>query len=134
MFAHSRLPDWERRLSVYLAEPGSGVFQFGVQDCALFGCGAVVAMTGIHPAPQFVGAYDDAKGAAEALRKLGAGTLAKTFDVYFERKKPGFAQRGDLVMAQGAIGVCLGKDGVFLTENDGLTRLPRGDFTAAWRV
>lgn len=134
MFEHPRLPNWERRLAAYLAEPGNDNFEYGVQDCALFGCGAVMAMTGHHPAPQFVGAYDDLRGAAEALQRLGAGTLVKTFSATFEQKHTGFAQRGDLVFAEGAIGVCMGKDGVFLTETEGFARRPRSAFTVAWRV
>lgn len=133
-FDHARLPDWERRLNAWLLEPGRDRFEYGVQDCALFGCGAVMAMTGVHPAPQFIGAYDGAESAAEALRELGKGTLLKTFDDYFARKKPAFAQRGDLVMAQKAIGVCMGANGVFLAQEVGLTRLPRSAFAVAWRV
>lgn len=133
-FQHKRLIDWERRLNDWLLEPGRDRFQWGVNDCALFGCGAVMAMTGEHPAPQFVGSYDDRAGAAEALRVLGEGTLLKTFDAHFERRQTFFARRGDLVMAQGAIGVCMGLTGVFLTENDGMTRLTRKSFLAAWSV
>ncbi len=121
-------------MAAWLAEPGRDKFEWSVNDCALFGCGAVLAMTGSHPAPQFVGAYDDAESAAEALRALGKGTLLKTFTQYFDRKKPAFAQRGDLVMAQKAVGICMGEDGLFLTENEGFTRRPRSAFTAAWKV
>ena len=134
LFDHPRLPDWERRLNAWLLEPGREKFEYGVQDCALFGCGAVMAMTGVHPAPQFVGAYGDAASAAEALRELGKGTLLKTFDQYFKRKKPAFAHRGDLVMAHKAIGVCMGANGVFLAQEIGLARLPRSAFVAAWKV
>lgn len=131
----ARLRDWERRLGDYLREPGRDRFSWGDNDCALFACGAVLAMTGEHPFPEFVGAYDTQRGAAEALRRLGKGTLRATWETKFIPKPPAFAQRGDIVAnADGAMGVCLGADALFLTENDGFARLPRSAFVAAWEV
>lgn len=130
----ARLPDWERRLSAYLAEPGRDVFEWGRQDCALFAAGAVEAVTGVHPFPEVAGTYSDAEGAAEVLRGLG-GTLFRTIDSAFPRKEPGFAQRGDLVFAQKAVGVCMGARGVFLQlDFPGFAFLPRDTFTHAWEV
>ena len=131
----ARLPDWERRLSEYLSTPGRDVFVWGTNDCALFAAGAIMAMTGDHPAPEFVGAYDDQHGAAEALRTLGAGTLFRTFDTRLPRKAVGFAQRGDIVWAQDAAGVCVGAKGAFLQVNaPGFAFLPRSEFKYAWEV
>ena len=131
----ARLPDWERRLSAYLSAPGRDVFAWGISDCALFAAGAVEAVRGEHPAPEFLGVYTDQRGAAEALRNLGGGTLFRTFDTRFARKEPGFAQRGDLVWAQEAVGVCMGARGVFLQlEAPGFAMLPRSAFEYAWEV
>lgn len=130
-----RLDDWERRLNAYLAAPGRDVFEWGKNDCALFAAGAVDAITGTHPAPEFLNVYTDQRGAAEALRELGDGTLFRTFDTRFPRKEPGFAQRGDLIWAQEAVGVCMGKNGVFLQlDIPGFAFLPRSDFKYAWEV
>jgi hypothetical protein len=139
-FHHPRTFDWERRLTAYLTEPRRHIFEWGENDCALLACGAVEAMTGCHPAPQFVGAYSDRDGAAWALREMGAGTLKATFDKVFERKRPGFAHKGDLILAHEAIGVCLGADAVFLQldapEGQPLefARVKRADFEIAWKV
>ena len=132
----ARLPDWESRLRAYLTEPGRERFAWGTNDCALFACGAVLAMTGEHPFPEFVGAYDSRESAAEALRRLGAGTLFATCDTKFARVSPAFAQRGDVVACDvGALGICLGADAVFLTDiADKYMRLPRDRFVAAWRI
>lgn len=131
----ARLPDWEGRLTAYLSTPGRDEFRWGEQDCALFAAGAVEAMTGEHPAPEFLGVYTDQRGAAEALRELGDGTLFRTFDTRFPRKAIGFAQRGDLVWAQDAVGVCMGKRGVFLqVDVPGFAFLPRSEFKYAWEV
>lgn len=129
----ARLPDWERRLSEFLAQPFA--FAWGAMDCALFACAAVEAMTGAHPYPEFPGTYDDRIGAARALRERGRGTLESTFGQKFAEVAPGFARRGDIVMAtDGAMGVCTGPAAAFLCEGDGLVRLPRATFTHAWRI
>lgn len=130
-----RLPDWERRLAAYIRDPARQVFAWGTNDCALFVCGAIEAMTGEHPFPEFVGQYDTREGAAKALRDLGKGTLISTFNTGFARKKPPFAQRGDVVMSQGALGICLGAEGLFLQDGDaGYSRIPRAAFVKAWAV
>jgi hypothetical protein len=129
----ARLPDWERRLNAFLAQPF--VFEWGAMDCALFACAAVEALTGAHPYPEFLGVYSDRIGAARALRELGKGTLEATFGQKFAEVPPGFARRGDVVMAtDGAMGVCVGASAVFLAEEGGLIRLPRATFTHAWRI
>jgi len=129
----ARLPDWERRLNAFLAQPFA--FEWGVMDCALFACAAVEALTGEHPYPEFLGVYSDRIGAAKALRELGKGTLEATFSQKFDAVPPGFARRGDIVMATGgAMGVCVGAAAVFLAEEGGLIRLPRATFTHAWRI
>lgn len=131
----ARLPDWERRLSEYLATPERDVFRWGVNDCALFACGAVEAMTGEHPDPRYLGRYDSREGAAKALRELGAGTLGGTFDDRFPSRPVSHARRGDLVMAMGAVGVCMGAFGVFLRQDaPGYAKLPRAMFERAWEV
>ena len=131
----ARLPDWERRLGEYLSAPGRDLFMWGVNDCALFAAGAVEAITGAHPAPEFLGVYDSQRGVAEALRELGDGTLFRTIDTRFPRKEPGFAQRGDLVWTQDAVGVCMGAKGVFLqADAPGFAMLPRSSFQYAWGV
>lgn len=134
MFEANRLPDWEPRLLAYLQEEGRSVFGWGTNDCALFGMGGVMAMTGEHPCPQYVGAYDDREGAALALRELGAGTLIGTLDTLFARKRTPFALRGDLVMVTGSVGICMGREATFLTEADGYTHYPRSAFEIAWSI
>lgn len=129
----SRLPDWEARLSAYFATPGRDQFVWGSNDCALFSCGAIEAMTGEHPFPEFLGAYSDRKGATRALRDLGKGTLHRTFGTRFASVEPAFARRGDIIWAQDSLGVCVGPFALFLGE-DGYERIPRADFVHAWRV
>lgn len=129
----TRLLDWEARLGAYLSTPGRDQFEWGANDCALFSCGAVEAMTGDHPFPEFLGVYTDREGAARALRDLGEGTLYRTFGSRFPNCENAFAQRGDIVWAQGALGICLGPFALFLSD-DGFERVPRAQFEDAWRI
>lgn len=131
-----KLKDWDLRLNAYLMEEGRDVFDWGSNDCALFACGAVMAQTGKHPAPEFIGAYDSREGAAEALRRLGAGTLGATATkILGEPISTSHARRGDIVMAHHALGVCMGKDSWFLSEGgEPFVKVPRADLVKAWRV
>lgn len=93
-----RHDDWEERLSVYLDRVADEPFKWGSHDCALFAADCVLAMTGADPAEAYRGKYDTARGAAEALREHGAGTLLKTLRATFETEiSVHFAQRGDVV-------------------------------------
>lgn len=139
-----RFPDWEARLSEWIVANRSREFAWGEWDCILMACSAVEAQTGVDPAEQYRGRYSDARGAAEALRELGKGTLLKTVDDVFERRPVGKARRGDLVMRKGAIGVCVGGAGLFVGDAEhletsnivgaGLVPVPRSEFEKAWTV
>lgn len=132
-----KLRDWPGRLNNYIAEQRGKPFQYGITDCALFACGAIMAQTGEHPAPEFVGAYDDAESAAQALRELGAGTLKKTADRILGKSNQvatSHAQRGDIVMWNDALGVCMGSFAVFLRPEGDYARAPRSEWKIAWRV
>ncbi|WP_310533118.1 DUF6950 family protein [Novosphingobium sp.] len=129
----SRLPDWERRLSAYLADDGRNCFIWGESDCALFATGGAAAMTGEDRVAHFRGVYTTRAGSARALRDLGKGTLIKTMNALWEPVRPAFAQRGDMVMVRQAVGICMGRDAIFLGL-DGFERATRAEFTHGWRV
>jgi hypothetical protein len=140
----TRLPDWEARLSAYLAEARSLPHAYGSHDCALHGANVVRAITGIDHGAPFRGRYSTARGALKVLRSIGAGTLEATFDAHLPVIPVAFAGRGDLVMAEESIGVCIGGDALFVGaegEQEGLVRLPRRNrvtgaplWQKAWRV
>jgi hypothetical protein len=133
----ARLIDWEPRLSSYLAEVRDKPHEYGEHDCALHGANGVLAVQGVDHGAPFRGKYDSEKGAARALRRYGAGTVEATFDAHLPEIPVAFAQRGDLVMSDGAIGICLGGDAAFVGEigtRQGLVRIPRSDWQKAWAV
>lgn len=134
----NRHPDWEQRLSVLL-EPlmDSASFIWGENDCALFVANAVLAMTGHDIAAPFRGKYSTAAGSLRALKRYGSGDLKSTFDTLLPLKPIGFARRGDVVMSDGAVGLCIGATALFIGERDGadgLYRVDRAEWSHAWGV
>lgn len=133
-----RFPDWEQRLSAYLAPLRDKQFRWGKHDCCTFAAGAVEAMTGEDVIPEFRGTYSDEASANEALAKIGAGTLIRTMNAKFERVPVGHAHRGDVVMIQGGgLGIAMGDVAIQVGEagsREGLIRRPRPEWRKAWRV
>lgn len=134
-----RFADWEMRLAVYLDRVREDPFKWGDHDCALFAGAAIRAMTGTDPAEEYRGTYDDARGAALALRKLGKGTLtATTNDWLGQSVDRAFAQRGSIVLkGRTALGVCVGPWSWFVGEEGtgkGLIALPTLQLSRAWTI
>lgn len=134
-----RLPDWETRLAAYLEPLRTLPFSWGAHDCCLFCAGAVIAMTGVDPMPEFRGRYTTSRGSVRALRRIGAGTLAATLNSKFETVDPSLAHRGDIIMSGGLLGICLGPFMVAVGaegEREGLVRIDRAQWSAprAWHV
>lgn len=140
-----RRSDWEPRLSAYLAERVDTItFEWGksdaatfAYDCALYVADGVEAMTGEDIAAPFRGKYSTAMGSAKALKKYGAGTLKSTFDALLPPKPVGYARRGDVVMHDGAVGICIGAVALFVRaegEGPGLERIERTLWSHAWGV
>lgn len=132
-----RLSDWEDRLTAYIGERFDAPHAWGSNDCVMFGAGAVEAQTGTDPAAEFRGEYRSFAGAQRVLSKHGDGTVQGMIDPLFRRIAPAFAQRGDLVLAEGSLGVVVGNEALFPGEEGaraGLVRLPRTAWTRAWKV
>jgi hypothetical protein len=140
-----RLPDWERRLSQFIADNRDREFAWGEWDCILFACAAAEAITGHDAAAAYRGQYSDEKGARAILRRLGQGTLLSTVDANFAAKPVSYAMRGDLIWHAGCVGVCLGNAAAFVTDPElmdaleaprvgGFAMLPRTDWQKAWAV
>ena len=135
----SRFPDWEDRLRTYLDRVAEDPFVWGSHDCALFAASCVNAMCGVDPADGFRGTYTDARGAAQALKDHGAGTLLKTVKSWLGDPQAGhFAHRGDVVMRDATTtGICVGQFSWFVGQEQGENRLvpvPTASCRYAFRV
>ena len=130
-----RLPDWEARLRSVIDAWAGEPFVWGERDCALWAAAAVEAQTGQDFAAPFRGRYRTGAGASRALRLYGAGDLPATMTAALgEPVHPSMAGRGDIVMLDGAAGVCVGAHSLFLVEGEGMTRIPTLRCDLAWKV
>ena len=133
-----RHPDWEARLAAFLEPVRALPFAWGRHDCCTFAAGAVEAMTGEDAMAEFRGHYRTARGSVRALRRYGAGALEPTLTAKFgEPLPPALAQRGDVIMADGALGISLGGFALMVGSEEGregLIRVPMARWQCAWRV
>lgn len=127
-----RIIDWETSLSDYIASRREMPFEYGSNDCCLFGAGAVEAMTGTNPMADFVGQYDSLKTSLQTIKSV-ADTLEQAIDDRFPIIEIGYAQRGDLAFCDNSVGVVVGSFAWF-TSDDGLERVPRELWDKAWGV
>lgn len=128
-----RINTWEAALSEYINDKRHEPFEYGVNDCCTFISGAVIAMTGEDPMPEFRGKYDSLKTSIAALKEIGAGDLESTLDGKFPIVEVGFAQRGDIAFHEGSAGIIAGSFAWFVSD-DGLERIPLEMWDKAWSV
>lgn len=128
-----RLPNWEQALSDYILSKRDEPFVYGENDCCMFAAGAMIAITGIDPIPEFRGKYKSLASSIRMLKELGAGDLEKTIDGKLPEIAVGLAQRGDVAFYDGSLGVVM--DGyAWFVSDDGLERIPRSEWTKAWSI
>jgi len=128
-----RISAWEESLSDYIATKRHEPFEYGINDCCLFAAGAVEAITGEDPMPEFRGKYDSLKTSLQVIKDIGAGTLEETMDAKFPEVEIGHAQRGDLAFFDGSVGVVMGGFAYFVSD-DGLERINRSLWDKCWSV
>ena len=126
----SRIGPWETALLEYIASVRREPFAWGTHDCCTFSAGAVEAITGEDPMPEYRGKYDTALGSARAL---DGQSLESVLDDKFEEGPIGFAQRGDLAWFDDSVGVVAGDYAWFVGE-EGLERVARSMWDKTWRV
>lgn len=133
-----RHPLWEARLNALLAERSNAPYYYGSNDCLLFPAAAVKAVTGKDHGRGHRGKYKSAASASRYLRSLGHESPEGYLDGLFPEKPIGFAQRGDLVLAEDGIpAVCMGDYALSVGAEDsreGLVRVPRTQWVKAWAI
>ena len=133
----ARLPDWEERLSDWIAECAGASFEWGKLDCLMFAAGGIKAVTGYDPGKGHRGKYDSLTSSVRYLKKLGADSAVDYLDKTFPKVPPSFARRGDLVSMGGNAGICFGTVGLFIgfeNEEPGLIRIPFAEWQSAWAI
>lgn len=133
MDAQLRAQDWPVSLAEAVEEARERPFAWGSHDCASWAFSVAHRLRG-EPPPLWVATYSTEIGAARKLKKagltledMGAAILGPPL-IY-----PMHAQRGDVVFAHGAYGVCIGTH-VAQVGPSGLVLQPMRDIDRAWRV
>lgn len=140
-----RKPNWPTLLNLFLFSRRESPFIWGQNDCALFACDAILALTGVDTAAPFRGRYHTEIGAAKAMRRFAGGGLREVTDritaLWNMSCRPSLllAQRGDLVLLHSAIGeglgiVTLDPRYVAAFGPAGYNRVPIHNCTACWKV
>jgi hypothetical protein len=130
-----RPENWPALLEAHVAKSVAQGFKWGELDCVQFVSSWRGLMTGDDPAAVFKGKYASEIGASRIMLGLGyRGAVEFAFRL-FGQPMPfaTFAQRGDIVATEEALGLCMGANGAFLTET-GLELLPARFFKFAWKV
>lgn len=129
-----RFPDWPVRLNQYLLAVRERSFAYGSYDCCIFVAGAIEAMTGADPMPEYRGQYNSVETGKAALRTLGQGTLLKTLYRKFGKPLPGaHGRKGDIAWYNGALGLVLGRVAMFVGVN-GFVLVPLSQLQYTFRV
>ncbi len=139
-----RLDHWPGLLESFIDSRRHVPFQWGKNDCVLFSCDAVLAMTGQDLARGFRDTYDTARGALKAMHLLDASSVGELADVFAARLglrvlPATFAQRGDVVLLNRELGESLGivsLNGVdiWAPAEEGLAEIPITEGLRAWRI
>ena len=123
-------------LDAYIESTKARAFEWGRLDCVTFAANWRAIVTGDDAIAQWRGTYKTEREALKLIASLGCDSLEALGKKLFGEPDPlgpKFAGRGDLVMAQRALGVSLGARGAFLSS-EGLHFLPARDFTNVWKV
>jgi hypothetical protein len=137
--AMPRISNWPRALADYVAANQHKAFAWGKQDCIMFACGAIEAITGKDPAHHWRGQYASALGAARIFRNWGGfeemvSTIAGAEG--FDEQPVAMARRGELVLLQKRwpnSGVCLGMWSAFAGKNN-IVMVKTAECYRSWRV
>jgi Domain of unknown function (DUF6950) len=139
-----RKQSWDIDMGGAIEAAAARPFAWGTNDCSLFACDVVLAMTGTDLGADFRGKYDSRESAAEiiAFATDGGDLEALVEQICVENQIPevdvAFAWRGDIALHDTSEGPCLGiidlEGGRYLTENHGLRIVPRDAIRRTWRV
>ena len=117
----------------YIEETKPNSFEYGKNDCALWAFKYIKLLNGVDLVSKYLGKYKTWSGGRSALRKYGDKSLIEYLDDNFMKITPPYAQRGDLVMLRGALGLCQGRLTYFLNKK-GVAHRYTLDCKFGWRV
>jgi uncharacterized protein DUF6950 len=140
----NRNPLWNTLLAEFIQSRLLSPFVWGENDCCLFACDAVLAMTGTDLAANFRGKYNTQISAYKLVKSYAGGGLAEFADKIATENNISevalnFATAGDVVLVAGDQGDTLGfveLNGreVLATGPQGLMRVEKTNWKKAWKI
>ena len=131
-----RQQDWPERLDEFLAKPH--VFDWVNCNCALFAADAVLEMTGHDFAKEFRSIKTKRGMLAKLKRTYGNKVTDCAVSELGLPISLRMAKRGDVIAVKikesSALGICLGSYSVFVSEDDGIVRIPTMECMVAWSI
>jgi hypothetical protein len=131
-----RLHDWQLQLERFTRERSAIPFAWGTNDCAIFASDAVMAMTGVDPAPADLRLHRTAKEACRAIQSHG-GLAAIATGVLGAPVPVAFAGVGDVVLVKAgkrdALAICNGSVAL-MPSPIGLVAVSLEGAAHAWKV
>lgn len=134
-----RIKDWPEALASEMARVQNMPFEWGKNDCCLFACNAVKAITGKDLARSFRG-YKTRNEAFDLIKSFGgigklAESVAKKYSI--PEIDPLLARRGDVCLLDAGrgetLGICVG-DTIVAPGDKGLVGFPLMQGLRAWRI
>lgn len=127
-----RIQGWEKILADKIEAARHTPFHWGEHDCCLWAADVVQGLTGMDYMADFRGRYKNEFGALKLIKALEL-TLEEAVSTRLTSTDIMFARRGDVLLKSGALGICSGSEGYFVTPS-GLTAIKTLDCERAWRV
>jgi hypothetical protein len=131
-----RPDNWPALLEAYIATARKRSFVWGSHDCVSVTCGWQALVTGVHSFAPFAGKYDSEKSAFRVMHEHDVHSMEDAGDFLFgraARKSVDHIQRGDIVLAENALGICVGVRAACL-KTDGMKFLLFNKFQVAWSI
>ncbi len=141
----TRFPDWESLLDAFFRSRLNAPFQPGLNDCALFACDAIKAITGVDLAMSLRGKYSSMIQAHDLVDDLTEGSgMLYLYDVIaghhnIKQVPLLLAHRGDAViitLKEGPVLGIIGLDGMYacFAGPDGIAKVLVRDCDKAWSI
>lgn len=131
----ARVPGWEIILADRIAAARHAPFVWGAHDCATWAADMRAALTGTASAADaWRGRYTTPIGAGRVMRRLGWDDMTSAATAILGAPiGPYHARRGDIVLHEGALGICDGAGALFVGPA-GLVRVTLARCDLGWRV
>jgi hypothetical protein len=112
-----RIDNWESALAKYIADSQGLSFVWGENDCTLWAAKWVDIATGSTFYSEWAGLYNNEAEAQAIIAGSGKSSITEMIDERLPAKPIPRIGRGDIVMFNGAVGICEGIKSVFMQQS-----------------